>query len=127
MRKTSIAAYEELRDSGDLSKLRWAVYRYIFHHGPLTQNEMDVKLTRKKQDFISSGYHARFSELKAMGLIEEIGKRTSSSTGKQGIVWDVTGASKALPIPKKPTRKQLEEKIQRLERTIKNIKEGKCA
>jgi hypothetical protein len=91
MRNTSLTAYYSIRDSGLVSKLRFAVYHTLFNYGPLTQGEL------WKKYFPYSQRHSiapRFAELEAQGIIEPIGERACEVTGKRCIVWDV---NKSLP------------------------------
>lgn len=87
-RRTSIETYHAIKDNGLLSELRWRVYDLLFHHGPLTQME----LCRKNADpgVQDRSLMPRFAELEKMGVIEVIGERICTITGRMVLVWDVT-------------------------------------
>jgi hypothetical protein len=54
----------------------------------------------------------RLNEMRAMGVVYEVGTKVCSVTGKVAIEWDVTDA---LPV-KPPKKETLPEKVKRLER-----------
>lgn len=85
-RQTSIEAYNTIKENGLLSKRRWEVYQTLYEHGPLSQVETSFSL-RGKLDW---GINPRFSELKKMGLIIEVGKTIDPRTGQTVLLWDVT-------------------------------------
>lgn len=113
-RQTSIEAYRAIEESGLLSKRRWEVYRHVWHHGPLTQNEAARILTPGN---VSGTISGRFSELKEMGLLIEVGKKNDPITGKSNYLWDAT--DRRVPIIKEkktqePTYKDIIESLCRL-------------
>lgn len=92
VRRTSIEAYNAIRDQGLLSKRRWEVYDILFKNGPLTANEAFYKLYQGKLGPVNAASNsaARFSELRDRGVIYEVRERTCRITGMTVIEWDVT-------------------------------------
>lgn len=84
MRQASIDVYNRIARDGTLSKRRWEVYDCLFHHGPLTGNEVVRKLGLP-------GAWKRLSELERETVIQEVGKRVCTVTGEEVGIWDVTG------------------------------------
>lgn len=102
-RQTSIEAYNTIKENGLLSLRRWQFYDVLFRFGPLTQNECARKVELVYKTKLSeSGIGSRLSELRTMGVVQEVGKRRDSITGMKNILWDCT---KKLPIKlEKPKR-----------------------
>ena len=90
VRMTSAAAYRQIRDSGLLSKSRMDVYSVIYKHGPLTSAQAYQFLTKQTPNKAPNQSRARFTELREMGLIKEIGTTHCPITGHTVILWDVT-------------------------------------
>lgn len=111
IRQTSIEAYNYIKDSGMLSKLRWMVYDYVYKNGPLTQREVINALSDSRKE-TSGRITSRFSELRRMEAFQEVGTTECKFTGRKVLLWDVTDR-----VPKVIT---YEEKL--LER-IKNTRE----
>lgn len=103
-RQTSIAAYRSIKENGLLSKRRWEVYDYLFVNGPCTALRVWREVAPKSAN---GGITTRFSELKRMGVVQEVGE-TKDATGMRAILWDVT-ARLPIPLQKKAarSRKQL--------------------
>lgn len=98
-RRTSIDVYNKIKEDGLLSKLRFEVYEILFKYGPLTQMELCKKTNGVRQD---RTYMPRFAELKNMGVLEDIGTKECSITGREVLLWDVTNR---LPVKfEKPQR-----------------------
>lgn len=95
-RQTSIDAYRTIESQGLLSALRFRVYEHLFHNGPCTAKEVDIALRDPTQ--ASGVYQTRLSELRDLGVVREIGKKTCQYSGHSVILWDVT---KSLPKAKK--------------------------
>jgi hypothetical protein len=89
-RATSNRAYREIKRSGLLSRMRWRVYRTVFHHGPLTAHELDNHLASPEET--KTSYHKRLSELQRVGVCRVVGERPCSITGRNALLWDVTDA-----------------------------------
>jgi len=80
MRETSIEGYRFALRSGLVGKKQQDVYRALSAAGPSTAQELSREI---------SGAWKRLSELRDMGMVCEVGKRTCRVTGRQSIVWDV--------------------------------------
>ncbi len=87
MRSTSIESYRDLVGSGRIGKLQQDVYNVVFNDGPGTAKE----LARVSG---IDGFWKRLSELRRVGVVEEMGKRTCSITGKKAIVWKTSEMKK---------------------------------
>jgi hypothetical protein len=128
VRETSAEAYHSLEESGVLSVGRWEVYQDVFHNGPTTSGESLNRLNTKTS--IPSQKRARFTELRAMGLLKEIGVRACAVTGFRAIEWDVTERADPLPLPKKKSAKaclkEAEARIEALE-SLLEAKEVACS
>jgi len=123
-RKTSKTVYDQIKNNGLLSKLRWKVYDYVYNNGPCTAKDVTSALLEGDQ---SSGvYNTRLSELSRMGTIKEIGITKCQRTGRKVILWDVTDKLPTKPETVKATgktRKQLEAEIQDLREKLHKAKE----
>ncbi len=107
IRETSIAVYHQIQEEGLLSDRRNQVFKCLWEHGPMTQNETYVKLN--VPNLQQSSIMPRFAELKDLGVITDIGKRECTVTGRTVLEWDITGD---LPIKKsKATFKEQKEEI----------------
>ena len=112
MRKTSLETYQKIKDNGLLSKRRMEVYDMLFHHGPLTANEIvrKAKLLHPKTN--PSSYNARLSELKRYGLAIEVGEKEDDVSGNNCFLWDLTDN---LPVkPDTKTKKQKKDEVETL-------------
>lgn len=89
VRETSIEAYNYIKENGFISKARFDVYEHLFYHGPCTAKQVVIA-------FVSSGIDLRgtvtprFSELKNLGIIKEVGTTKCEESGHRVILWDVT-------------------------------------
>jgi hypothetical protein len=119
-RSTSIAVYRQIESEGLLSPVRWDVYKTLFHHGPLTQMETCRLIKGIRQD---RTYMPRFAELIRMGVLQEIGEKQCSITGRIVILWDVTNQlpRKLTKIVRK-TRKQIEKELDTAVAALKEIR-----
>lgn len=89
MRQTSIDAYNAIKREGLLSRVRWAVYDFLYKKGPLTGAQIHAALSKGKSD--SGGtYTSRLSELRKINVVYEVRKTTCPLTGRRAILWDVT-------------------------------------
>lgn len=87
-RRTSLEAFQRIRENGLLSKTRWTVYELLYREGPLTGHEVDARLANGSNR--NPCYHQRLSELRDRAVVMEIGERKCSITGHRAIIWDVT-------------------------------------
>lgn len=120
MRQTSVNTYNEIKNSGLLSKRRFEVYQLLFLYGPLTANELVRHIKVHHPEVNQTGYNARFSELERMGVIKEVGTKKDEVSGNECVTWDVTDAlpSKLVKMDRKKLKKQLIEKIASLGATV---------
>lgn len=102
IRETSIAVYHQIQEEGLLSDRRNQVFKCLWEHGPMTQNETYVKLN--VPNLQQSSIMPRFAELKDLGVITDIGKRICTVTGRMVLEWNVTGE-----LPVKKTRASFKE------------------
>ena len=118
-RETSIIAYNAIKDSGLLSKLKWRVYDYLYKFGPLTAKQINIRLGCATTN--SGVYTTRLSELRRIGVVEEVGRIECEYSGQKVILWDV---NKNLPIKhnKKTKTKTKDKIIKELEKENKALK-----
>ena len=88
-RDTSAEAYRTICDSGLLGLVHKHVYSTVYRHGPMTANEAFEEMRRMlvhryRHD---SNTHARFTELRDMGCLKEVGTRPCNITGRRAILW----------------------------------------
>lgn len=99
-RRTSLLAYNEIKNNGLLSKVRLLVYETLYQHGPMTAGELTLKLMHPNE--VHPSYHRRLDELRERGVAERVGERPCNVTGHLADVWDVTDV---VPVnPPKVTR-----------------------
>jgi len=102
-RQTSIDCYNQIKSEGLLSKRRWEIYDIVFNHGPMTSNETFDYSSLKGVDGYRHNANARMTELRDVGVVQELGTTTCSKTNRTVILWDVTSN---LPVKAiKPTKK----------------------
>lgn len=104
-RRTSLLAYETIREQGLLSRQRWLIYDVLYRHGPVTINEC-FKILEKERGSWNWNTRTRFGELVEMGVAEEVGERECRHSGMLCIVYDVTSS-----LPRKLERKNLKGKL----------------
>jgi hypothetical protein len=90
MRETSIEVYEKIKGEGLLSRRRFEVYAILYDHGPMTGNEIIKVAKSMYPDANQSGFNARLSELKKMGVAVEVGEKPDDVSGNRCYLWDVT-------------------------------------
>lgn len=100
-RKTSIEAYNTIKQNGLLSQRRFEVYDFVFHNGPVTAKQVWKTIN---PNVATGGITTRLSELRDLGLIDEVGLRIDETTGMNVTLWDVTGK-----LPIKPEKKKKKE------------------
>lgn len=122
MRQTSIDVYNQIKNEGLLSKLRWVVYDAVYEHGPMTAQETWHLLrdaAARRGEARINGITPRFSELERFGVIRRIRERPCRVTGRNCDEWDVTDS-----LPGELDKPETSgEKIKRLERRIKELEE----
>jgi hypothetical protein len=115
-RQTSVDAYNSIRNSGALSKLRWKVYDFVFKNGPCTAKQVHLNLREEGQN--DGCYTTRMSELRDSGLLFEVGTAKCEHTGREVTLWDVTAN---LPI-KVSKKDKIIAQIEKFEKRIIKLK-----
>ena len=69
---TQLAAWEAIRDSGDLGRYQWETYDFIARNPGTTRNEIDHALAPGRPN---PPYSRRLSELERAGVIHRLGTR----------------------------------------------------
>lgn len=113
-RKTSIDAYNKIKNNGLLGRLQFSVYSKLYESGPLTANELR---TAYNHDGNSGVYTTRLSELERRGCVYVVERRKCKITGNMALSWDVTDGL-PVKITKRPTRKQ---KIKQILLDLRNL------
>jgi hypothetical protein len=102
-RQTSIECYNKIKAEGLLSKQRLAVYTSLLKMGkPSTAREVYSTMSVAKQEA------TRFTELRNLGVIYEVGNRKCSVTGRTAIEWDLTDR---LPVETKITANTKKQRV----------------
>lgn len=110
VRDTSIAVYHEIEASGLLSKKRSEVLKIIAENGPLTGAQVSQLHGQiHGTNTISETVRNRITELCEWGVVEETGKGPCPITGREVIIWDLTGN-----LPVKPTKITFKERKEEL-------------
>lgn len=86
MRRTSLATYNAIKESGALSAKRMAVYDYLYNHGPLTGGQLQKALGGG----VSESIRNRVTELVKMGAVYEVKETKCPVTGRNVLLFDVT-------------------------------------
>jgi len=81
-KRTSIKAFKEITEEGLLSKMRYKVYKELYLNGPATGSELNNRLD-------GYSYHKRLSELRDLGVVEEICTRKCNVSNRLATVWNV--------------------------------------
>lgn len=120
-RQTSIDAYNKIKNDGLLTRLRWEVYKVLYEHGPLTANELAVRYFSSLQ---YQSVSSRFSELRDMGVVQELGKKKDDYTKMSVILWDVTDQipSKLIKKESKSSKKIKEAVLKEREECVEIVK-----
>lgn len=109
VRPTSIKSYEEIVETGWLGKAQEFVFNYLYHHGPATGAEGD-----HSTHSVGGHFHKRLSELRDMGVVEEVGTCKCPVTGKDAVLWDITGRAPTGPYKRVNKRDQEMEELRQL-------------
>lgn len=90
-RETSIEAYRFVMQCGFVGEKQREIYDVLYRYGPMTSAEVySIILRNKPARAAITHTRARFSELRAMGAIEEDGEKICTITGRRVILWKVT-------------------------------------
>ena len=114
-RQTSIDCYNQIKEEGLLSNMRFRVYEAILRKAPCTSAEALSTILSKNSAITSS--RARFTELRELGVIYEVQNRKCTITSRTSIEWDLTDR---LPVKIKRTNKT---KKQRVNDTLNSLRE----
>lgn len=96
-RQTSIDCFNQIKEEGLLSNMRFRVYSALLAMGkPSTTREVYETMNVIKQEA------TRFTELRNLGVIYEVQNRKCNITGRTSIEWDLTDR---LPVNMKKTNK----------------------
>lgn len=102
-RQTSIDCYNQIKEEGLLSNMRFRVYSALLAMGkPSTTREVYSTMNVIKQEA------TRFTELRKLGVIYEVQNRKCNITGRTSIEWDLTDR---LPIKIKKCNRTKKHKI----------------
>ena len=102
-RQTSIDCYNQIKEEGLLSNMRFRVYSALLAMGkPSTTREVYETMNVIKQEA------TRFTELRKLGVIYEVQNRTCTVTGRTSIEWDLTDR---LPVNIKKSNRTKKHKI----------------
>ena len=104
-RQTSIDCYNQIKQEGLLSTMRFKVYEAILKNAPCTSAEVLSTMLSKNSAITSS--RARFTELRELGVIYEVQNRKCNITGRTSIEWDLTDR---LPVDFKNSNKTKQQK-----------------
>jgi hypothetical protein len=104
MRQTSLLAYDTIKQNNLLSKMQLTAYELLIRHGAATAKEL-ARFAEENPGIIgrmdSDSLHKRMSELKRLGAVVESGVRDCRITGRQAIVWELSGKLPQRPEPRK--------------------------
>ena len=118
-RQTSIDCFNEIKEQGLLSNMRFKVYEAILKKAPCTSGEAFATMTTKENQISQS--RARFTELRELGVIYEKGEKQCTITGRNVIEWDLTDR---LPVniknPNKTKKQRLDDALNSLRELYKN-------
>lgn len=84
-RKTSIEVWQQINQEGLLTKMQRKALQVIAWHGPVTGSELDAHSNSRYM-------HQRISELFAVGVIRQAGRKKCSVTNRSVMAWESTGA-----------------------------------
>jgi len=102
-RQTSIDCYNQIKEEGLLSNMRFRVYSALLAMGkPSTTREVYETMNVIKQEA------TRFTELRKLGVIYEVQNRKCNITGRTSIEWDLTDR---LPVNIKKSNRTKKHKI----------------
>lgn len=99
VRRTSVDAYNAIKQNGLLSERRWQTYDVLYKFGPATAMELRKYFPKGHVD---SQIRARLNELRELGVAYEVKERPCGVTGHVVIEWDV---SDGLPLKRKTIKK----------------------
>lgn len=89
VRETSRDALKALKSGGFFEPAIQRVFDALVDNGPCTASELYFAMGMRNHS--QSNVHTRLGELRDRGSVEELPKRKCSRSGRECIVWDVTG------------------------------------
>ncbi|NJL25037.1 MAG: hypothetical protein HC902_07595 [Calothrix sp. SM1_5_4] len=111
-RQTSINAFRQIEADGLLSRRRFEVYEMLYQYGPMTLSQLTNAAYKKLGHAFNSGnFGTRLSELRSVGVAQELGTTKCPITGREVILWDVTDAL--------PARDQASKRLKLVEQIAK--------
>lgn len=115
----SINAYRDEKDSGNITKRQQQVVDFL----GLVKGATGRQISKA----VPGGWK-RVSELCDLGLVRVCGNIKDKDTNKTVAVYELTGQQMLLPTPsvKRPSRKELEEKVNDLEYRNSKLYESNC-
>lgn len=100
MRETSLEAFRQLKEGGDLGKRQLQIAElYANADGPKTDREIETKISRTEMP--NNAINTRISELIRLGVLVECGKRRCTISGRNARTADLA-AHKPVPLQKVP-------------------------
>lgn len=120
-RKTSLDVYHEIEANGLLSERRWNVYKTLYRIGPATAAEIsNSDISSFTNPAKGDNSHARLSELKEMGCVDEVGTKKCDITGRDVLLFDVT---ESLPVKLEKRKTKLVKCQEYINKLLKNLKD----
>jgi len=115
MRQTSIDCYNKIKAEGLLSKRRLEVLETLLQSAPCTSSEA---IRNAGATFGVFGVSSRFTELRDLGVIYEVGIKKCTITNRKVIEWDLTDK---LPTKLKPTMSIKKQKVSQVLSLIESL------
>lgn len=101
VRTTSREVYKKLIEEGLLPPMRAKVYENLFHHGPMTRNEIAANI-----DMVPNDCSTRLRELRDARRVREVGEDICRVTGRMVILYDVTDELGQTPAPQRGRKRK---------------------
>ena len=89
--ENSLDAYHHVKKSGMLTLRANEVYEALYHYGAMTQNEVVAIYKRAQPDMNQTSYTSRFGSMVDMDVIEIVGSKKDSYSGRSCAIYDITG------------------------------------
>ena len=116
-RQTSIDCYNQIKEQGLLSNMRFEVYSALLSIGkPSTTREVYETMNVMKQEA------TRFTELRKLGVIYEVQNRKCTITGRTAIEWGLTNR---LPVDYKNPNKTKKQKVDKALNSLRELYKNK--
>lgn len=90
IRKTSLEVYRQIEAEGLLARQMLETYKVVYECGPMTSGEAFAMLNKGNPIKALTQSRARFTDMRRMGVLSEVGERACRVTGRNAILWDVT-------------------------------------